>query len=304
MQVSLAASVLMLVGKLSAYFITNSTAILSDAAESVVHIIATIVAAIGLYISEIPADEDHLYGHGKIVVFSVGLEGGCILGAALYIILEAGTALVMGPQVQKLGLGILITAFLGTVNLVLGLYLIRTGKAHKCPPLVANGRHVLTDMYTSYAIVLGVLAVWLTDLVWLDPVVAIIAAFQILSTGYSMVKASFHQVMELAPIEETARIQEVLEQLKTERVISAYHQLRHRRVNNIRWIELHVEVPANLSLIEAHNRTSRLDKLLSEIFLDEQVYVTSHIEPDDEKLAHPEGRSHEAEDPLHPHPKS
>lgn len=298
MQLSLGAAVLMLVGKLSAYFLTGSTAILSDAAESVVHIIATIVAAIGLFVSTKPADKDHLYGHGKIVAFSVGLEGSCILGAALYIILEAGTALVLGPKIQHLGVGILITGLLGTINFVLGRYLIRVGKRERCPPLIANGQHVLTDMYTSYAVVLGVAVVWLTDIVWLDPLIAILAAMQILNTGWSMVKTSFHQTMEHTPPEETDRIQQILDDLKLRGEVTDYHQLRHRQVNNIRWIEVHIQVPGHLSVVEAHKRVSCLDTLLNGAFPDEYVYVTSHIEPDKEELAHPDGRDHEADDPL------
>ncbi|NNF59459.1 MAG: cation transporter [Rhodothermaceae bacterium] len=290
MQVSLAVAVLMLVGKLAAYVITGSTAILSDALESVIHLAATGIAALSLWYAAQPPDRQHPYGHGKIAYFSSGFEGALILLAALGILWAGAEALVRGPELEQLGTGLLITAVLAAINLALGVYLIRTGKRTNALVLVANGQHVLTDMWTSLGVLVGVGLVWLTGLVWLDPVVAMLAGLNIGWTAFGLIRTSYQGLMERVDAEDTARVLAILDTAVTGQRIDGYHHLRHRRVNDQIWIEVHLILPDQLQLDEAHARASSVETDVQALFPDTVVQITSHLEP----------TSHE-HPPMHPH---
>ena len=292
---SLAVAVVMLVGKLGAYFITQSTAILSDASESVIHIVATGIAAFSFSLAQKPADEAHPYGHGRVVAYSVGLEGLLIFAAAIFILVEAVHAIVTGPELRELGIGLLITGVLAIINLALGRYLVSVGQRSGEAVLVANGQHVLTDMWTSAAVVGGVAVVWLTGVVWLDPAIAILAAIHIIFTGLGLVRDAVNFSMDQVDPNDTARIRTTLTSLVSSGLIVGYHQLRHRKVNSRRWIEVHLLVPGELRVSEAHTRATQVEDELEKIFSEEEVHVTTHIEPEDHDAAHPEGHP---EDPL------
>ena len=282
---SLAVAVLMLVGKLAAYSITGSTAILSDALESVVHLGATAMAAFSLWYAARPPDAAHPYGHGKIAYFSSGVEGALILVAAVAIAYEAVRALIEGPQIESLGLGLLITAALGLVNLVLGLALIRVGRRTNALVLVANGNHVLTDMWTSLGVLAGIGLVWLTGLVWLDPLVALLVGLNILWTSGRLMRDAYTGLMETADAGETERVIAVLAESEGSGLIAGYHHVRHRRVNDQVWLEQHLLLPDGLLLDEAHRRASDVEARQRAVFPESHVQITSHLEP----LSHEHG---------------
>ncbi len=276
---SLAVAVLMLVGKLTAFFITGSTAILSDALESVIHLFATGIAAVSLWYAAQPPDPQHPYGHGKIAYFSAGFEGMLIAIAALGIIYAAVHALITGPELQQLGLGLLITAALAVVNAVLGFALIRVGRRQNALVLVANGQHVLTDMWTSLGVLVGVGIVWVTDILWLDPVVALLAGANILWTAVRLLRGSYEGLMEKADAEDTERIVAQLDAAREAGTVAGWHQLRHRRVNDQLWVEMHLLFPSSLSITEAHARASAVEADVRALFTEADVLVTSHLEP-------------------------
>ncbi len=296
MNLSLAASFLMILGKVAAYHITGSVAILSDAAESVIHIIATGVAALSLWYAALPADKKHPYGHGRIAFLSIGFEGAIIIAAAIYIYIEAARAFILGPELHQLDVGLVITGSLGLVNLFLGTYLVRVGKKTSSLVLISNGKHVLTDMWTSFSVVVGIAIVWLTDIIWLDPVIACIAATQICITGFKLLKQAGGQALDGVEARDTETIIKTLEELKEAGTLADYHQLRHRRINDARWIELHILLDGNLPLYQAHSFATKVENALNSAFSKEQVYITSHLEPEDHDSAHPGG--HTKEDPL------
>ena len=294
MGVSLGVAVLMLVGKLSAYFLTGSKAIFSDAAESIVHIAATGVAAASLWYASRPADRQHHYGHGKIAYFSAGFEGAFILAAAIAILYESIEALIVGPELQRLGLGLLITGALGLVNLALGLTLISVGRRHRSVIVEANGKHVLTDMWTSLAVVLGVTIVWLTGILWLDPVIAMLAGLHILSSAVGLIHQAYDGLLDRADPEITDLVLEPLRNAVSEGRISDFHRLRHRTSNEDVWIDLHVLVPGELRADEAHARVTKLESEIRAALPDRHVEIITHIEPADHEAAHPgEGREHQ-----------
>ena len=186
--ISLAVSVVLLGAKYVAYRLTGSTAILSDALESIVNVVAAVFALGGLLFAGRPADRNHPYGHGKIEFFSAAFEGGLIAFAAVLIIYEVVLSLLRGVEVRQLeaGLGIVLGA--GLVNLLLGVFLVRTGRRHSSLTLVADGQHVLSDFWTSIGIVAGLVLVRVTGLAWLDPVVAALVALNLMWTGARLVR--------------------------------------------------------------------------------------------------------------------
>ena len=279
MGASLAIAVVMLVGKLWAYALTGSTAILSDAFESVVHLGATAMAGFSLWYASRPPDPQHPYGHGKIAYFSSGVEGALILVAAIGIVWTGVADLVRGPEVRQIGLGLLITVGLGLVNLALGLLLIRTGKRTNALVLVANGHHVLTDMWTSLGVVVGIGLVYLTGAVWLDPVVAILLGLNIVWTSWGLLREAYAGLMEAADPEETARVLGTLDAAVGDGLIEGHHHVRHRRVNDQVWIEQHLLLPDHLRLVEAHERATAVELRQRALFPESRVQITSHIEP-------------------------
>jgi cation diffusion facilitator family transporter len=297
MGVSFGVSFVMLAGKIAAYVLTGSSAIFSDAAESVIHLLATGFAGFSLWYSVLPADENHLYGHGKIAYFSAGVEGVLILTAAAAIFYTAVRDFILGPELERLGTGLLITAALSATNLSLGGYLVRTGKRHNSLVLVSNGRHVLTDMWTSLGVLVGVFLVWLTGIVWLDPLVAVLVALNILWTAYRLLRQSVGGLMEYVNAEDTKAIAGALDEAIRRRIISNYHQLRHRRVNDQIWVEYHLLFPPSISITDAHSRSHDVEKEVAALFPEDRVHVTAHLEPETHSEAHPEGHA-EADDPL------
>lgn len=299
MQLSLAVALLMLVGKLAAFLITGSSAILSDAAESVIHLAATAVAAFSLWYSRQPADRDHPYGHGKIAFFSAGFEGGLIFLAASYIIWTAIAALIQGPELHRLGTGLLITGALAVVNLALGLTLIRVGRKHGSIVLVANGKHVLTDMWTSLAVLVGVAVVWATDLLWLDPLVAIAAGLNIIASAVGLMRRAYGGLLDEADPAVTQRIVECLDRATAAGRIDGYHQLRHREVDAVLWVELHMLLPSDMPVDEAHSRVTEVEHSITGLFPGLTVHLTTHIEPASHTDHHPAGHPG-LPDPLDP----
>jgi cation diffusion facilitator family transporter len=291
MGASLAVAVLMLGGKLAAYVLTGSTAILSDALESVIHLAATGIAAVSLWYASQPPDAQHPYGHGKIAYFSSGFEGALILLAGGGIVWAGVAALLAGPELERLGLGLLITAALGAVNLALGLYLIRTGRRTNAVVLVANGHHVLTDMWTSLGVLAGIALVWATGLEWLDPAVAILLGLNITWTAFGLMRTAYRGLMERVEPGETARVRDVLEAAQREGRIEGFHHLRHRRVNDQVWIEVHLLLPDALPLDEAHHRATAVEAALNGLFPRDVVQVTSHLEPASHE--HPDSLGHD-----------
>lgn len=289
MTASLSVAVLMLVGKLAAYFITGSAAILSDAAESVVHIAATGVAGLSLWYAHRAADDSHPYGHGKVAYFSAGFEGAMIFSAAAYIYYSSIRALIVGPELQHLGVGILITAALCLVNLALGSFLVYVGRKHNAVILVANGKHVLTDMWTSAGVVVGVLIVNVTGILWIDPVCAILVASNIVFEAVRLMLRAFHGLLDQADPKHAGMILAALRRAVDDGRISGFHQLKHREANDVIWVEVHMLVPGTLSTARAHKAVTEIESSISSLFEKYTVHVTTHIEPDEHDKAHPGG---------------
>ena len=289
MGISLGMSVVMLAGKLTAYFLSGSTAILSDAAESVIHGIATGFAFYSLWRIRKPADARHPYGHEKMGYVSAGFEGAVIFVAGGYILYTAVVDLIKGPSVSDLGIGIAITALLCFVNLVLGMTLLAVGRKQRLLVLEANGKHVLTDMWTSLGVVAGVGVVWFTGIVWLDPVIALLVGLNIGWSAAGLIRKAMAGLLDSASPEATGALLACLEEARLREEIAGYHQFRLRQSGGRLWAEVHLLVPGDVTVREAHDRAHNLEEAARKRVAPTTVQWTTHFEPTNHGDAHPEG---------------
>jgi len=286
MRFSLWIGFLMLAIKMGAYLLTGSAAILGDAAESVVHVGAVMFASFSLWLAEKPADENHRYGHSKIAFFSAGTEGALIVIAAVFIIYQSVKALITGAQPSNVDKGVLLTVATIVINGVLGWYLISTGKRNGSLILVSNGKHVLTDSWTSLGAIAGLALVYLTGWPGWDPICGLIMAGNIIVSGYGLLQQSVSGLMDVANPEMDRRLKDVL-QSETERHGISYHALRHRDSGKTHWIDVHLLFPDDISLKEAHRVATEIEKTVSGA-LDRVVIITTHLECDgDHDAMHP-----------------
>ena len=297
MAVSMGVSFLMLAGKIVAATVTGSAAIFSDAAESVVHLFATGFASFSLWYAATPPDESHPYGHGKVAYFASAVEGVLILVAAVGIVWTSVHDLLTGAELHRLDVGVYLLSALTLINLALGWYLVRTGRRTNSIVLVSNGQHVLTDMWTSLGVVVGVGLVWLTGIRWLDPVIALLVAANILWTAYGLIRRSIYGLMDKADREATKRILDVLGRAKEAGVIADFHQVRHRRTGDEVWIEYHLMFPGDMTIHTAHEASHRVEDEVDKLFPEDDVHVTAHMEPTYHDEAHPD-HHYEPKDPL------
>ena len=276
-KLSFTVGLLMLLIKWYAYNITGSSAILSDAAESVVHIFGVGFAVFSLWLSYQPADKGHPYGHDKISYFSAGAEGGLIVLAAFYIIYVSVNRLISGIELTNLDEGTYFTFGAAVINLILGLYLVWKGKKSKSIILIANGKHVLTDSWTSFGVVAGLVLTLLTGWLPFDPLVAIIAALNILWSGAKLLRQSAGGLMDESSSELGLSIRKVLDSEIKQRGLK-YHQLRYRESGNSVWIEFHLLFPKGTLLETAHASATEIENILKGV-LNSTIHIVTHLEP-------------------------
>lgn len=263
--VSLLVAVLLLGVKFYAYHRTGSQAIFSDALESIVNVVAAAFALGVLAYAGQPADRDHPYGHGKVEFFSAAFEGGLIFCAAVLILWQAGVAFVHGQAPQQLDLGLWLTLGAGLANGALGLWLVRHGRRLHSAALEADGHHVLSDFYTSLGVVGGLLAVWLTDLPWLDPLVAAAMGLLLLVTGWQLVARAIAGLLDAEDPVLLRQLVAVLDQHVRDGVIRIHH-LRAIRAGRFRHVSAHLVVPEFWSVQQAHDTAEALAaKVLREL---------------------------------------
>ena len=276
MRLSLGTGFLMLAMKVTAYWITGSVAILSDAAESVVHVVAVSFAAYSLWLSQKPPDRSHHYGHEKIAFFSAGFEGAMIMLAAFYIIYVSVQRWLTGLRLENLGTGTLLTLAAALINGALGLYLVWVGRKHRSLILEANGKHVLTDSWTSFGVVGGLTLALITGWLPLDPILAIVVALNILWTGGKLMRQSVGGLMDEVDEELEARVRTLLSEMTREAGVE-FHGLRQRNAGNTVWVEFHLLFSKGTLLDSAHTLATRIeDRLQQELGV--KAEVISHLE--------------------------
>lgn len=263
--------------KYLAYQLTGSTAILSDALESIVNVVAAMFALGGLVVAARPADRSHPYGHGKIEFFTAAFEGGLIAFAAVLILKEAGEALLFGHEVRQLNFGILITIGAGLANAALGWFLLRTGRAYHSLTLVADGTHVLADFWTSVATAVGLGLVSLTGLTWLDAAVAGMVGLHLVWTGLALVR---HAAGGLLDEEDAPLLQRVVEAVNANAVpgVIRVHFLRAIRAGRFTHLDAHLVVPEFWTVEQAHEFGNIFERRVVRA-LEMDGEIVFHIDP-------------------------
>lgn len=265
--------------KFTAYFLTDSVGMLSDALESMVNLVGAIVALMALNIASRPADKEHHYGHTKIEYFSSGLEGGLILVAAVAVIWTAVTRLLEPVSIDQIHLGVGVSLIATIINYVVARHLLKVSLEEESIALEADGKHLMTDVVTSIGVVLGVLLVGATNWLWLDPLLAIGVAINIIYEGSSLVRRSVDGLIDrsLSSQEEqkiTSAIRSSIEKLKAD---VRYHGLRTRKSGSARFVELHLLTPGDWTVTEAHDVADEIERCIKREF--RQIETSIHIEP-------------------------
>lgn len=280
LRISLAVSLISLVLKLSGYWITSSTTALSDAAESVIHVLAVGFVYYGLWLSTKPADEKHLYGHERVEFLSVGIEGAVITLAGIFIIYQAIENYLLGYNLRELVTGVYLIGGAGLLNLALGSYLLKVGREEQNMIVLSNAKHTLTDVWTSAGAVATLLIITFTDYAILDSIVAGLLAFYIMYEGFKLLKYSVDGLMDSRDPEYDEAIRSELSKELPGAMIDV-HNLRHRSTGNTTWIEMHSVFKQNVSLEKAHDDATLLEKRLINAITGD-VIVTIHLEPEGE----------------------
>ena len=274
---SIAAALITIGLKFYAYFYTGSMGLFSDALESCVNLLAAVVALIMIHISEKPADEGHEFGHTKAEYFSSAIEGGLILVAAFSIIWSAAPRLLAPQPIENVGLGVLISLSASLVNLGVALVLIKNGKKNNSLLLEADGKHLMTDVWTSVGVITAIFIVKLTGFLILDPIIAIIVALNIVWTGFQLLKRSANGLMDASISESELKIvTDYLNELKTDKI--DFHSLMTRQAGQRKFISLHLLVPGEWSVQQGHDYAENIEETIEDMF-SEPVTVSSHIEP-------------------------
>ena len=262
--------------KFGAYFLTDSIGLLSDAVESLVNLVAAFTALFALWYSTRPVDRSHPYGHQKIEFFSAAIEGALILAAAVTIIWYSIQRLITPHPIDSVGIGLFVALIATVVNLVLAQAMLRVAQQHESVILEADGRHLMTDVWTTVGVIAALIVASMTGWDWVDPVVGLLVAANIIRMGLYLLRGSFDGLMDRAiPENQEQRIRLAIEQ--TSPTGAAYHALRTRRVGSHRAVDLHLLVPGAERVRDAHLLAKRIEDAIDGLYPGTETVI--HIEP-------------------------
>ncbi len=277
---SIAAATATILLKAEAYFLTGSVGLLSDALESFVNLAGAVMALAMITIASRPPDKDHNFGHGKAEYFASGVEGALIVVAALSIAYTAGMRLLHPEPVEQIDLGLAISLGASVINFITAKILLSAGKKYNSITLEANSSHLMTDVWTSAGVLVGVGAVKFTGWTWLDPAVAIIVAINILVTGFRLVSKSISGLMDIAlPPEDQKKISGIMTKFSKNGLVE-YHELCTRQAGAKKFVSMHVLVPGAWSVQQGHNLVEEIENEIIASIKD--VTVITHLEPIEE----------------------
>lgn len=260
--IAMCISILLMLAKFVAYFLTNSNAILTDAAESIVNVLASSFAFYSIYLATLPKDKNHPYGHGKVEFFSAFIEGVLIAIAGIIIVFKSGYDLIYPKQITQLFEGAAIIGATGVVNLILGYYLINTGKDHNSITLEADGKHLLTDAITSAGLVAGIVLIKLTGAFLLDSIISILLGLYIIFNGYQLTRRSVGGLMDESNVGLVKSIIDILQKNRKDPWIDV-HNLRAQQYGSDLHIDCHITLPYYFDLNRVHQEISDMDKMIN-----------------------------------------
>lgn len=254
--------VILFIGKIIAWRLTNSDAVFSDAMESIVNVISAFMGLYSLHLAAKPKDEDHPYGHGKVEFVTSGIEGALIAIAGIMIIYEGINSLVTGKTLHKLDLGIWIIAATAVINYLLGYISIKKGERENSVVLISSGKHLQSDTITTLGVVISLIIVYLTKIYWLDSVVALIFGLYIIFIGYKIVRKSLSGIMDEQDPDLLNQIVQVLENNRRTEWIDI-HNMKIQQFGASLHIDAHITLPWYYSLRDAHNEMENVIRLLA-----------------------------------------
>jgi cation diffusion facilitator family transporter len=280
---SIAVGVVVLALKASAWLLTGSAALFSDAAETVVNVVAAALALGAVYLAARPADENHPYGHEKAEFFAAGIEGALIVVAALVILQHAWQAYWAPEPLRTPLLGMALNAAASVLNATWAAVLIRAGRRLRSAALAGDGQHLLSDVVTSAGVLIGVALVVITKLPWLDAAVAAVTAVYVLVAGLRVIRTSVGVLMDAAPAEDIVAHVRALVREQAAGALEA-HDLRMRQAGRLSFLEFHLVVPAGMTVAAAHDICDRIEAALSAAV--QGLEVTIHVEPEGKAKHH------------------
>ncbi|MGQ9689649.1 MAG: cation diffusion facilitator family transporter [Desulfobaccales bacterium] len=252
----------LMAGKFFVYWLTDSAAVLSDALESIINVVASAFALGSIILAAKRPDTCHPYGHGKVEYFSAGFEGALIIFAAVGIFYQGGSRLLAPRELTQINLGLLLILGISLINLVLGLVLVRVGRRTHSLALIADGKHILTDVYTSGGVLVGLSLAWFTGWYWLDGALALLVGVNILYTGAGLLKKSTAGLMDASDPDLLDEISAILRDHRKDLWIDI-HRLRARRAGNRIFIDFHLMLPRDLSLEAGHREVKELERIFN-----------------------------------------
>lgn len=274
---SISAAVATIALKAGAYWLTGSVGFLSDALESLVNLAGASFALLMVTLAHTPPDAEHPFGHGKAEYFSAAFEGMLIFVAALLILVAAGERLLHPQALQSLGWGTTLSVIASLINLAVARVLFRVGRAHRSIALEGDARHLITDVWTTAGVVAGVGLAWISGQYWIDPVVAIVVAFNILREGFQLMRRSADGLMDRAlDDDDLQRIEAVLESFRPRGC--SFDNLRTRAAGAMRFAHVDMRVPGSWSVAQAHDLADEVERAL----LHAGITLDTHVEPSDE----------------------
>lgn len=265
-----------MLAKFGAYFLTASNFVLTDAAESIVNVLASSFAFFSIYLASQPRDENHPYGHGKVEYFSVFIEGSLIAIAAVIIIVKSTYSIFYPSPIHDLLIGAAIIGVTGIINGALGFYMIKKGKSLKSITIDADGRHLIADMVTSAGLVVGLLLIQFTQIVWLDSTLSIFVALYILYSGYKLVRKSVSGLMDETDFGVVTEIVKVLNDQRRNEWIDI-HNFRAQKYGNELHIDCHLTLPNYFDLNVVHNEVKMVDELINNKVTKTELFI--HTDP-------------------------
>lgn len=251
--------------KFTAYYLTHSVSILTDALESIVNVVAGFIGLYSLHVAAKPRDVNHPYGHGKAEFISAAIEGTLVFSAGALIVYNAVKTLILPRTINEIDTGILLIGSTAVINWVLGFVSYRQGRKTNSLALAASGRHLQTDSYSTFAIIAGLLLIGLTGFLWIDSVVAAAFGLYIVLTGYRIVRKSLAGIMDEADMSLLARMVDVLNNSRHDNWVDL-HNLRVIKYGNVLHVDCHLTVPWYLNVHQAHDEVDRLAKLIRKEF--------------------------------------
>ncbi|MBS0029768.1 cation diffusion facilitator family transporter [Chitinophaga sp. 22321] len=276
--VSLIVSFILTGAKFAAYFITHSVAILSDALESIINVVAGGFACYSIYLAGQPKDVNHPYGHGKVEFFSIGFEGAMIFIAGMLILAKAIQYFVFPKELFKIESGLWLIGVTTIANLLLGLYLVRSGRELSSITIRGNGQHIMTDVYSSVGLMIALGVIQVTGWKWLDPAVSLLMGSLILTSGYRLMRRSISGLMDETDMRVVDKVIAILSAHRRHNWIDI-HNMRVQQYGHNYHIDCHVTLPYYLELNDAHEEMKHIEKLVNKEFAAGEVEFFIHMDP-------------------------